>query len=86
MSLTTSTIATTTTMTGIPGLPATPRTTTSTTTETIKFVGREQVTVPAKTYSTCKFESTFSSGGVNTVTTTWVIDGKGVPVKIQTAV
>ncbi len=79
-----STIATTTTMTGIPGLPATPRTTTSTTTETIKFVGREQVTVPAKTYSACRFESTFSSGGVNTVTTTWVIDGKGIPVKIQT--
>jgi hypothetical protein len=81
-----STIATTTTTTGIPGLPATPKTTTSTTTETIKIVGREQVTVPAKTYSACKFESTFSTGGVSTVTTTWVIDGKGIPVKIQTTV
>ena len=83
-SLTQSSTATiTTTTTGIPGLPATPNTNTSTTTQTTKFVGREQVTVPAKTYSTCKFETTYSASGTTTVTTIWVIDGKGIPVKSQ---
>lgn len=79
-----STTTTTRTVSGIPGVPTTtPYTSTSTTTETIKFVGREQVTVPAKTFSACKFETTIA-GMPNTVTTMWVIDGKGIPVKTQT--
>ena len=82
----TTTYAITSTTTGIPGLPATPQTSTSTTTQTVKFVGRENVTVPAKTYSACKFETTFSTSGVTSTTTTWVIDGKGIPVKIQSTV
>jgi hypothetical protein len=82
----TSTATITSTTTGIPGLPATPTTTTSTTTQTVKFVGREQVTVPANTYSACKFETTFAASGVNSVTTIWVIDGKGIPVKTQISV
>ena len=81
-----STATITTTTTGIPGLPATPTTSTTTTTQTTKFVGREQVSVPAKTYSACKFETTFTASGVNSVTTIWVIDGKGIPVKTQVSV
>lgn len=85
-SLTQSSTATiTSTTTGIPGVPATPNTTTTTTTQTTKFVGREQVTVPAKTFSACKFETTFPDVP-NSVTTTWVIDGKGIPVKTQITV
>jgi hypothetical protein len=41
-------------------------------------VGQEQVTVPAGTYSTCKFEVTTADSPV--VTTSWVIVGKGIPV------
>ena len=81
----TSAITTTTSMSG--GgvtLPPTTTTTTTTSTMTTKFVGREQVTVPAGTYNTCKFEIT--NAGVTGVTTTWVIDGKGIPVKGSTSV
>ncbi|WP_284614862.1 hypothetical protein [Aquabacterium humicola] len=74
---------TTSTTSGIPGVPSTPQTTTTTTTTTTKFVGRESVTVPAKTYNTCKFETT-TAGVPNVVTTMWVVDGKGVMVKMQT--
>ena len=42
--------------------------------------------MPAKTFSACKFETTFSSGGVSSLTTIWVIDGKGIPVKTQVSV
>jgi hypothetical protein len=81
----TSVITTTTSMTG--GgitLPPSTTSTTSTTSMTTKFVGREQVTVPAGTYATCKFEIT--NVGVAGVTTSWVIDGKGIPVKGTTSV
>jgi hypothetical protein len=78
----TQTLTTTSTTTGIPNVPVTPRTNTNTSTQTVKFVGREQVTVPAKTFSACKFETTYSAGNIKI--TTWVIDGKGIPVKIQT--
>lgn len=81
----TAAITTTTTLSG-PGvtLPPTTTTTTTTSTMTTKFVGREQVTVPAGTYNTCKFEVT--NAGVTGVTTSWVIDGKGIPVKGTTTV
>ncbi len=68
----------TTTITGSPvPLPPTTTTTPSTITQTIKYVGRESVTVPAGTYSACKYE--YSSGGA--LTTSWVIVGKGLMVK-----
>ena len=81
----TSTSVTTTTNSITAGGVTLPPTTTSATTNstlTTKFVGREQVTVPAGTYNTCKFEVTTS--GIGGVTTTWVIDGKGIPVKSTT--
>jgi hypothetical protein len=76
-SLSTTQTFTTTSTTTIPGLPPTTNTTTSTLSQTIKYVGRESVTVPAGTYNTCKYE-TSSSGSV---TTQWVIVGKGLAVK-----
>ncbi len=80
----TSVITTTTSMSGTGvTLPPTTTTTTTTSTMTTKFVGREQVTVPAGTYNTCKFETT--NAGVSGVTTSWVIDGKGIPVKGSTS-
>jgi len=48
-------------------------------TETVKYVGRESTTVPAGTYNTCKFETRTSTSG--SVSTSWVIVGKGIPVK-----
>jgi hypothetical protein len=40
----------------------------------IKFYGVESVTVPAGTYSACKFEQ-FDSSGPGTNTFTWLIAG-----------
>lgn len=79
----TSTATTTSTTTGLPGVPSTPTTTTDTTTETITFVARESLTVQGKTYNTCKFTTTFA-GVPNVSNTMWVIDGKGIPVKMTT--
>ncbi len=64
--------------TSIGGLPGTSTTTPTTLTETVKYVSRESVTVPAGTYNACKYEH--SSGGAVT-STNWVVVGKGVPVK-----
>jgi hypothetical protein len=63
----------------IPGVPPITQTntTTDTTTVTTKFVGRESVTVPAGTYSACKYETNVA--GV--LGTAWYIDGKGLMVK-----
>lgn len=73
-----STITATTTITGSPvALPPTTTTSNSSTTQTVKYVGRESVSVPAGTYSACKYETT--NGGA--VTTQWVIVGKGLMVK-----
>lgn len=71
---------TSTVTTTFPGLPSIPGTVSQfSDTHTVRFAAREQVTVPAGTYSTCRFEhlegSTVSS-------TEWVIDGKGIPVKV----
>lgn len=71
--------STTTQTTQFGGVPATSNTSSGSYTETIKFVSREQVTVPAGTYNTCKFE-TRNPLSTN-VTTDWVIDGKGLSVK-----
>ena len=52
--------------------------TTSTSTETIRYLGRETVTVPAGTFQTCKFE-------IDGVTTTWEIVGKGLAAKTSSS-
>jgi len=48
-------------------------------TDTVKYVSREQVTVPAGTYNTCRFDTSTSTG--SSVSTSWVIVGYGIPVK-----
>ena len=79
------TVKTTKTTTGIPGTSGTPSTTYETTTETLRFAGREQVTVPAGTFNACRIDTT-SADAPNVVVSQWVIDGKGIPVKVQTKV
>jgi hypothetical protein len=57
----------------------TPPGTTETTTAnpTVTYEGQESVTVPAGTYTACKFSQTFSGS----TTTTWIIKGSGVMAK-----
>lgn len=50
-------------------------------TQTTKYVGQETITVPAGTYNTCKFED-HDTASPNSVTTQWVIVGKGLPAQI----
>ena len=87
-SYTNATITTTTTTTsGIPGQPDTTSITsrTDTLTRIFKFVGRETVTVPAGTYSTCRFDVTGpgQEGSSNLGSSLWLIDGKGILVKSE---
>ncbi|NRF67425.1 hypothetical protein HLB44_10555 [Aquincola sp. S2] len=77
--VTTTTTTTTFTIPGVPPMVNTSSATTTTTTTT-KFVGRESVTVPAGTYSACKYESTIA-GESGYTATSWYIDGKGIMVK-----
>jgi hypothetical protein len=46
----------------------------------VTYRGQESVTVPAGTYTACKFEETTLQGGLQA---TWVIKGKGVIAKYQ---
>jgi len=46
---------------------------------TAKYVGQEQITVPAGTFTACKFEASYN--GSTDVSTHWFIAGKGVLVK-----
>lgn len=70
-----------TTMTSpIPGFPpvVTPLpSTSSVTNQTIKYVGRETVTVPAGTYNTCRFDYTTTDG----TSSQWIIVGNGLMAK-----
>jgi len=72
--------ATTTTI-SIPGQSDRTTTTSVSQTVTTNYVGRETVTVPAGTYSTCRFENTFVSALGTISSTSWVIIGKGIPVQ-----
>jgi hypothetical protein len=72
----------TTTSGGLFGLPGTTATTPISSTQTVTYVGRESVTVPAGTYNACKFQTT--TPGNTDVTRQWVIVGKGVPVQTIT--
>ena len=70
------TSATTTTM---PGLPVTPPAVTTQSMQTVKFVGFEDVTVPAGTFAgACKFETTVDGA----TSTEWITaSGQGVAVR-----
>jgi hypothetical protein len=61
-------VTSTSNFTGLGG----PITTTQSQTDTVKYLGRETVTVAAGTFDTCKFEETSGSGGT---TTTWMGSG-----------
>lgn len=63
-----------------PGVPGTSTTTTTTITQHIRFVGIESVTVPAGTFSACKFEDT-DPAAPTSLTTTWLAVGHGSVVK-----
>jgi hypothetical protein len=63
------------TTTNFPPAPLT--TTTNTTTQIVRYLGQENVTVPAGTFATCKFE--FEN------LTTWEAKGKGIQVKSITS-
>lgn len=81
-----STMTLQTTIAGVP-MPLPPQVTVnppSTSSQTIKFVARESVTVPAGTYSACKFE--ISAPGVSSVQTTWIHNGKGVLLKTSSVI
>jgi hypothetical protein len=62
----------------IPGLPAQEQTVSTST--LITYVGQESVTVPAGTYTACKFTDATSGS----TSTTWIIKGKGVMAKSVT--
>lgn len=57
-----------------------PLVTTTTVSPNVKFHGVETVTVPAGTFSACKFEQ-FDTASPNTNTFTWLIIGKGILIK-----
>jgi outer membrane lipoprotein-sorting protein len=50
----------------------------------ITYVGQEQVSVPAGTYSACKLQTTTTAGADVSTQTSWLIVGKGIPVKTTT--
>ena len=65
-----------TTTTVIPGLPS-PAPTTASSTVRVTYVGQESVTVPAGTFTACKFTE-LVSGNTSTL---WIIKGKGVAAR-----
>ena len=73
-----SSVTSTTTIT-VTGLPAPIPSQTTTTTSTVTYVGQEAVTVPAGTFTACKFQEVFASAP-NAPTFQWISLG-GVPVK-----
>lgn len=64
---------------GVPQLPTVTNTQTARSL-TVKFVRREPVTVPAGSFNACVFEMT-DPAAPNELSTTWVADGKGFPLK-----
>jgi outer membrane lipoprotein-sorting protein len=50
----------------------------------ITYVGQEQVSVPAGTYNACKLQTTTTAGADVSTQTSWLIVGKGIPVKTTT--
>jgi len=75
-----STTSTTRTTTYSNGLPSTTNTYGSTLNETVTFVVRETITVPAGNYNTCRYDHVTTSGTPVT-TSRWYVAGKGLLVK-----
>ena len=50
-------------------------------TETHTFVKKEQVSVLGRSFETCRY--TMVTSGDNETTTTWILVGKGIPVRIE---
>jgi hypothetical protein len=75
----TRTTATTTTVV-VSGVAEPAQTDTVTTTTTVTFVGIESVTVPAGTYSACRFQLAVQDESSSSITE-WVLVGTGLPVK-----
>lgn len=67
------------------GIPAPGTVTNDSETMTSRFVAKESVTVPAGTYSACRYTMTSGSGSEASTVTTWYLLGKGVPVKTEVA-
>ncbi|MBI5256734.1 MAG: hypothetical protein HY855_09555 [Burkholderiales bacterium] len=63
-------------------LPTTTSTYGGSNSETVRYIGRETITVPAGTYATCRFERT-SASATGGVTVDWVLAGHGALVKRQ---
>lgn len=70
----------TTTVTSGPGAGTAPITVSGTTTYT--FEAKETITVPAGTFSTCRYR--FSTPGDSTTSQSWLIVGKGIMAKSET--
>jgi hypothetical protein len=62
------------------GLPSTTNTYGSSASETVTFAARETITVPAGSFSTCRFDSV-STTGTPVATSRWYVAGKGVLIK-----
>ena len=79
-SLTKTTTSRSTTLASSIGVPAVGTTITSTGSVTHTYEARESVTVPAGTYSTCRYRASRSNGDA---TVNWFIVGKGLMVKSE---
>jgi len=84
-------VTTGTTTTTITAPPLPPKTTTTTTgpttltgTDTIKYVGRATVTVPAGTFSTCHYQQV-NAVSPNVTLNSWTIVGNGIMVRAQSS-
>jgi len=73
---------TTTTITTPFGGAGQASTTSGTFSTTVKYAAKETISVQGKSYNTCKYETSDPAGGSGS--TTWYIQGKGIPVKTQT--
>lgn len=69
------------TVTSVTGLPVAVPDTTTSITYTVTYRGQESITVPAGTFTACKFERTDSSG----TSTNWIAKTSGAPVRSLTA-
>ncbi len=71
---------TATTTTTIVGLPIPPQTHTAATTKTFKYEARESISVQGRSYDTCRYRQTDSSGNYSLQ---WHIVGKGFEAKFE---
>ena len=72
------TITSTATFTGLP-----PINSSQSQTETVRYLGRDSVTVPAGTFDTCKFEQTIGTGASAVTSTQWTAAGSAAGVTVK---